>query len=670
MCGICGVMVDHGKDADIGTLLAKMAESQQIRAQDSTGFALYSKVPHPKTLLNIIRTQGSNGTNTNNGTKFILEQIAAEDSERDSLLSRFSQNPNIYLASVGRYMHIIKAIGLARDVAEAYNVPGWIGTHGLGHIRIATTASVTPHNAHPFGTLSYPELSVVHNGEITNYGNLRRRLELRGHKFQSDCDSELIAVFIADQLLRHGDFEKAINIFLYGERRGMPAGDGPFTFIAATQDTIGVARDKFGLRKAMVGMAPETVEHPSFIAIATDVSALNQVGAIYDRHSPRAGKPEIYLKEHSLGLVNQKPVPAGAYLITNTPHEEKLDSAKESTFTLDIDQIRNELAAFKGRSAEEQERDFKRYAEEKYRVKIPDGVVKASREKFGGKQGDISNAPILLTYLVNALLRKYVIASSQPVIIQNPHAMYSLLTGLKGKLDVDVFGDVGDSFGAFSKIDGVVRVYGSAENYAGLHAHKGRYVIFDLATELIGEANYGADFLLLNGGTERLNAMGRYGSMVTFGMGHDGGIYMAGGLLLDLETATHPEKVGPGIVGGKIIAVNNASLGKGARGLKLGPEDYEDIKRVLGIHRPELEVHGLESFSLNSPKLYIARQMLVEPSDGRSAKLYREQPVEYDFSHFMRIVSTAQSVRPKRSADPKVTKNVIGVEDIERLLAI
>ena len=37
MCGICAIMMDnHNKDFPIGTLLYKMMESQQIRAQDST----------------------------------------------------------------------------------------------------------------------------------------------------------------------------------------------------------------------------------------------------------------------------------------------------------------------------------------------------------------------------------------------------------------------------------------------------------------------------------------------------------------------------------------------------------------------------------------------------------------------------------------------------------
>jgi glutamine phosphoribosylpyrophosphate amidotransferase len=44
MCGICAVMMENrNKDFPIGCLLYKMMESQQIRAQDSTGVAIFNK---------------------------------------------------------------------------------------------------------------------------------------------------------------------------------------------------------------------------------------------------------------------------------------------------------------------------------------------------------------------------------------------------------------------------------------------------------------------------------------------------------------------------------------------------------------------------------------------------------------------------------------------------
>ena len=43
-------------------------------------------------------------------------------------------------------------------------------------------------------------MAIVHNGQITNYWKMRRRLEQRGYEFRTDNDSELIAVYLADKL--------------------------------------------------------------------------------------------------------------------------------------------------------------------------------------------------------------------------------------------------------------------------------------------------------------------------------------------------------------------------------------------------------------------------------------------------------------------------------------
>ena len=52
----------------------------------------------------------------------------------------------------------------------------------------------------PIGPIPFADVSVVHNGQLTNYWNGRRALERRGHRFMSNCDSELIAVYLADKM--------------------------------------------------------------------------------------------------------------------------------------------------------------------------------------------------------------------------------------------------------------------------------------------------------------------------------------------------------------------------------------------------------------------------------------------------------------------------------------
>ena len=64
---------------------------------------------------------------------------------------------------------------------------------------MATESDVDIRSAHPFWAYPFSDISVVHNGQLTNYWTKRRELERHGHRFMSNCDSELIAVYLADK---------------------------------------------------------------------------------------------------------------------------------------------------------------------------------------------------------------------------------------------------------------------------------------------------------------------------------------------------------------------------------------------------------------------------------------------------------------------------------------
>jgi glutamine phosphoribosylpyrophosphate amidotransferase len=161
------------------------------------------------------------------------------------------------------------------------------GSHGIGHLRIATSSRVDPSNAHPFSTTVLPDIAVVHNGEITNYSKLRNLLEIKGYPFYSSCDSEVIAVFLVDQLLMHGNMQRAHAEFIQ-------KADGPFTYIAATPHSLSLVRDKFGTRKGIIGYNRGGGRNPAFWAMATDLSALDIVGANDDVKAAPPGKSIIF----------------------------------------------------------------------------------------------------------------------------------------------------------------------------------------------------------------------------------------------------------------------------------------------------------------------------------------------------------------------------------------
>lgn len=283
MCGICGIMMD---DADIryshvGSLLQDMMESQQIRAQDGAGIAIFNNSNSSDSF----RIKSFRA----NGEKFTSDEInSSTDKINENLISLYD-DADCTFYSLENKMMLIKDVGLAKDLDKKYNIRQITGSHGIGHLRIATSSRVTPYNTHPFSTTILPDVAIVHNGEITNYNMLRDMLELEGYSFYTDSDSEVIAVFIASQILKHGDVERAHREFI-------SRADGPFTYIAATTDSLAIVRDKFGTRKGIIGYNPGTEKQPSFWAMATDLSALDVVGATEKIETPHPGKPMIFYR--------------------------------------------------------------------------------------------------------------------------------------------------------------------------------------------------------------------------------------------------------------------------------------------------------------------------------------------------------------------------------------
>ena len=122
-------------------------------------------------------------------------------------LLEFSQKiesiPGVEILSMGKSLEVIKDLGNAKMVCDRYNLDKVVGTHAIGHARMATESGVDIKSAHPFWGYPFSDVSVVHNGQLTNYWNNRRALENKGMRFMSECDSELIAVYIA-QKMREG----------------------------------------------------------------------------------------------------------------------------------------------------------------------------------------------------------------------------------------------------------------------------------------------------------------------------------------------------------------------------------------------------------------------------------------------------------------------------------
>ena len=100
------------------------------------------------------------------------------------------------------------------------------GTLGIGHTRWATHGRPTLINAHPHTDCS-GRISVVHNGIIENFAELKRELEGAGHEFVSDTDTEVLPHLI--EYYYRGDFLAAVRQALLRVR-------GAYAFAMFCQD--------------------------------------------------------------------------------------------------------------------------------------------------------------------------------------------------------------------------------------------------------------------------------------------------------------------------------------------------------------------------------------------------------------------------------------------------
>ncbi len=103
-----------------------------------------------------------------------------------------------------------KQIGKIKDLQEKLWNKKIEGNVGIGHSRWATHGAPTIENAHPHTSRS-EIISIVHNGIIENYLELKKELEKKGYKFKSETDTEVIAHLLEDEY--NGNlFETALKI--------------------------------------------------------------------------------------------------------------------------------------------------------------------------------------------------------------------------------------------------------------------------------------------------------------------------------------------------------------------------------------------------------------------------------------------------------------------------
>jgi len=219
MCGIAG-LIHRGTSGDIGREMTAMLQSLKHRGPDSTGFALYGRPEDNELVMRFKLAEQEDMTKGFDihdrikkrkaevdrrieelGGRILHEDLATEyayryrlayEGDRRKFADYIEDVEGAEILSLGHGLELIKDLGDAARVAGQYHLPGFQGTHAIGHTRMATESDVDIRSAHPYWAYPFADVAVVHNGQLTNYWNGRRELERRGHRFMSNCDSELI----------------------------------------------------------------------------------------------------------------------------------------------------------------------------------------------------------------------------------------------------------------------------------------------------------------------------------------------------------------------------------------------------------------------------------------------------------------------------------------------
>ena len=101
------------------------------------------------------------------------------------------------IALVNKNLSVYKCKGKVDDLERFAQGKDVNGTIGIGHTRWATHGEPNDINAHPHYSAS-KRLVLIHNGIIENYAPLKEELKKRGHKFESDTDTEVLVHLIED----------------------------------------------------------------------------------------------------------------------------------------------------------------------------------------------------------------------------------------------------------------------------------------------------------------------------------------------------------------------------------------------------------------------------------------------------------------------------------------
>ena len=168
----------------------------------------------------------------------------------------------------GNVMDVQRGMGLVNEVFR-HALPDMPAHIAIGHVRYSTTGSSLLRNTQPL-LVSYSggQISLAHNGNLTNAHEMRIELEKKGHVFQTSIDSEVIVNLIARSSKQTVE-EKVID--------SLTDVQGAYSLVIMTENKLIGVRDPHGFRPLCLGRLGDGW------VLASESCALDTVGAEFVR---------------------------------------------------------------------------------------------------------------------------------------------------------------------------------------------------------------------------------------------------------------------------------------------------------------------------------------------------------------------------------------------------
>ncbi len=177
------------------------------------------------------------------------------------------------VTSDGEKLFAHRAMGLVQAGFSPRDLAALPGDRAIGHVRYSTAGGSHIKNAQPFAVdYARGSIALAHNGNLTNYEQVRERLEARGSIFQSASDTEVIVHLIAAST--HMSVEDRIS-------DALSQVEGAYSILFLTEREMVAARDPYGFRPLCLGI----LAHKGGVAhvVASEPTAFDLIGAEYVR---------------------------------------------------------------------------------------------------------------------------------------------------------------------------------------------------------------------------------------------------------------------------------------------------------------------------------------------------------------------------------------------------